>query len=65
MTERDRTAEQDQPRVVVVGDGFAGLFAGRRLARGPVQVTLLDRTGVHLFPGFRSWWADDHDGSGR
>ncbi len=37
------------PRVVVVGGGFAGLFAARRLAHGPVQVTLLDRTGVRLF----------------
>ena len=36
-------------RVVVVGGGFAGLYAARRLARGPVQVTVLDDTGVHLF----------------
>lgn len=35
--------------VVIVGGGFAGLFAARRLARGPVRVTVLDRTGVHLF----------------
>ena len=38
-----------RPRAVVVGGGFAGLYAARRLARGRVQVTLLDRTGVHLF----------------
>lgn len=42
------TGPGGRPRVVVVGGGFAGLFAARRLARGPVQVTVLDRTGVHL-----------------
>jgi len=39
----------DSPRVVVVGGGFGGLYATRRLARGPVEVTVLDSTGVHLF----------------
>jgi len=39
----------DSPRVVVVGGGFGGLYATRRLARGPVEVTVLDTTGVHLF----------------
>ncbi len=41
------------PHVVVVGDGFGGLFATRRLARGPVTVTLLGDTGVHLFQVLR------------
>jgi NADH:ubiquinone reductase (H+-translocating) len=36
-------------RVVVIGGGFAGLFAVRRLGRAPVQVTLIDRTTHHLF----------------
>jgi NADH dehydrogenase len=35
--------------VVVVGGGFAGLWAVRALARAPVRVTLLDRTNHHLF----------------
>src|SRR5215475_13181174 len=36
-------------RVVIVGGGFAGLFAARRLGRAPVQVTLIDRCEHHLF----------------
>ena len=36
-------------RVVIVGGGFAGLFAARALRRAPVQVTLIDRGEHHLF----------------
>ena len=36
-------------RVVIVGGGFGGLYAARRLAGGPVQVTLVDRQNYHLF----------------
>jgi NADH dehydrogenase len=36
-------------RVVIVGGGFAGLFAARALGRMPVQVTLIDRAEHHLF----------------
>src|SRR5438105_9146887 len=36
-------------RVVIVGGGFAGLFAARRLGRAPVRVTLIDRAEHHLF----------------
>lgn len=36
-------------RVVVVGSGFGGLFATRRLSGAPVEVTLIDRTTHHLF----------------
>jgi NADH dehydrogenase len=38
-----------RPRVVIIGGGFAGLHAVRRLAREPVDITLLDRTNHHLF----------------
>jgi NADH dehydrogenase len=36
-------------RVVIIGSGFGGLFAARRLRRAPVAVTLVDRTNHHLF----------------
>ena len=36
-------------RVVVVGGGFAGLFATRALRRAPVEVVLVDRAQHHLF----------------
>src|SRR3954466_15295705 len=35
--------------VVVVGGGFGGIEAVKRLARAPVDVTLVDRRNFHLF----------------
>ena len=43
------TATSGSRRVVIVGGGFAGLFAARALRRAPVQVTLIDRAEHHLF----------------
>ncbi|HKB98746.1 MAG TPA: NAD(P)/FAD-dependent oxidoreductase, partial [Terriglobales bacterium] len=37
------------PRVVIVGSGFAGLTAARRIARLPVHVTVVDRKNHHTF----------------
>jgi NADH:ubiquinone reductase (H+-translocating) len=37
------------PQVVILGGGFAGLYAARGLKRCPVRVTLLDRRNHHLF----------------
>jgi NADH dehydrogenase len=39
----------DRPRVVVIGAGFGGLEAARKLARSPVDVTVIDRRNYHLF----------------
>jgi len=36
-------------RVVVIGGGFAGLTAVRKLARANVSITLVDRSNHHLF----------------
>ena len=36
-------------RVVVIGGGFGGLQAVQKLARMPVEVTLIDRRNFHLF----------------
>jgi NADH:ubiquinone reductase (H+-translocating) len=41
--------EPGRRRVVVVGGGFAGLFAARALRRADVSVTLIDRAQHHLF----------------
>jgi NADH:ubiquinone reductase (H+-translocating) len=37
------------PQVVIVGGGFAGLYAAQSLRRAPVQITLIDRRNFHLF----------------
>lgn len=36
-------------RVVIVGAGFGGLRAAKRLGRAPAQVTVIDRRNFHLF----------------
>ena len=35
--------------VVIVGSGFGGLFAAKKLRRANVDVTLISRTTQHLF----------------
>jgi NADH:ubiquinone reductase (H+-translocating) len=40
---------EPRPRVVIVGAGFGGLTAARRIARLPVQVTVVDRKNHHSF----------------
>jgi len=39
----------DQPHVLIVGSGFAGLSCARALKGVPVRVTLADRVNFHLF----------------
>jgi NADH dehydrogenase len=45
MTSPDRTI----PHVVIIGGGFAGLWATRALNAAPVRITLVDRCNHHLF----------------
>src|SRR5947208_14546004 len=55
MTEAEKTHSYKketaltQPRVVIVGGGFGGLYAARALAGAPVSVTLIDKRNYHLF----------------
>jgi NADH dehydrogenase len=35
--------------VVIIGGGFGGLYAARRLRKAPVRVALIDRRNFHLF----------------
>jgi NADH:quinone reductase (non-electrogenic) len=40
---------KDIPHVVVLGGGFAGLYAAKALRDAPVRVTVVDRRNHHLF----------------
>jgi NADH dehydrogenase len=42
-------APMSRPRVLVIGGGFAGLWAVRALAKAPVDILLLDRNNHHTF----------------
>src|SRR2546423_4412234 len=42
-------AALQKPRVVIVGAGFGGLEAAKKLACEKVRVTVIDRTNYHLF----------------
>jgi NADH:ubiquinone reductase (H+-translocating) len=43
------TNAADRHHVVIVGSGFGGLFAAKKLAKADVDVTLVSRTVHHLF----------------
>src|ERR1700746_1051627 len=38
-----------QPRVIIVGGGFAGLAAAKALRSTPAKIILIDRSNHHLF----------------
>lgn len=38
-----------KPQVVIVGAGFAGLYAAKQLRKANVEITLIDRRNHHLF----------------
>jgi len=46
---RMKESQNQKPRVIIVGAGFGGLEAAKKLARKDVQVTVIDRTNYHLF----------------
>src|SRR3954452_12069837 len=39
----------EKPHVVIIGGGFGGLEAAKKLACHEVRVTVIDRTNYHLF----------------
>src|SRR5438309_7268160 len=43
------TASPKIPRVVIIGAGFGGLEAAKKLCCETVEVTMVDRTNYHLF----------------
>jgi NADH dehydrogenase len=47
--ETARAPDGARPRVVVVGGGFAGLYAARGLRDAAVDLTIVDRRNFHLF----------------
>jgi NADH dehydrogenase len=42
-------APAGKPQVVIIGSGFGGLEAAKKLAGENVLVTVVDRTNYHLF----------------
>jgi len=43
------TQTQAPHHVVIVGGGFAGLYAAKSLGKAPVRVTVIDKRNFHLF----------------
>src|SRR6266850_4683058 len=46
---RMQSTARKQPQVIIVGAGFGGLEAAKKLACENVQLTVVDRTNYHLF----------------
>jgi NADH:ubiquinone reductase (H+-translocating) len=45
----NRASGKGRPRLIVVGGGFAGLWAVRALAKAAIDIVLVDRCNHHLF----------------
>src|SRR5215472_3496055 len=44
-----RNSVQDKPQVIIIGAGFGGLEAAKKLACKDVRLTVIERTNYHLF----------------
>ena len=49
MLQSDRTPMQAKPRIIVIGGGFAGLWAVRGLRRVDADILLIDKHNHHTF----------------
>jgi NADH dehydrogenase len=48
-TERPHSPSTKVPHVVIIGGGFGGLQAAKKLGQQPVEVTIIDHNNFHLF----------------
>jgi NADH dehydrogenase len=46
---KNTQTQLSSPHVVIIGGGFAGLYAAKSLKKAPVKVTLIDKRNFHLF----------------
>jgi NADH:ubiquinone reductase (H+-translocating) len=44
-----KESQNQKPHIIIVGAGFGGLQAAKKLARKNVLITVIDRTNYHLF----------------
>src|SRR5215510_14032950 len=44
-----KESQNQKPNVIIIGAGFGGLQAAKKLGRENVRVTVIDRTNYHLF----------------
>ena len=49
LAEKTTAQQNSLHHVVIVGGGFAGLYAAKSLGKAPVRVTLIDKRNFHLF----------------
>jgi len=49
MADPSSSTTQRRPKIAIIGAGFGGITAARKLAKQDVDITLIDRRNYHLF----------------